>query len=83
MNVNRTSTSTFNTQCQSVIDYLESSDANEKLHRHQIEAVNAVRAHFVNPNQRDPALVVMPTGTGKVLYSFIFRLVLLFLPRMF
>ena len=57
--------SVFNTQSQSLIDYLGKNEALLHLYEHQIEAVKQVRNQLQDRQQPNIALVVLPTGCGK------------------
>ena len=60
--------SVFNTQSRKIARFVCGKKAYEHLHKHQIDALRAMRSHFANyidDEELNVALVVLPTGCGK------------------
>ena len=57
--------SVFNLQCHSFLKFIQSQDCTNYIHRHQLEALLAVKNQLDEEGQPNIALVVLPTGCGK------------------
>ena len=57
--------SVFNIQHDPTLKFLQRKDANNFVHQHQIEALQALHKHFNDADRPRIALVVLPTGCGK------------------
>ena len=57
--------SVFNTKSRNMVQFLEGERGIQLLYAHQVESVLRLREYFDNQQNKDPALVVLPTGCGK------------------